>query len=164
MAKQVSAARIKTETPRGMVLSADISAATSLTPTGACEARQLAAKRARLVDIHAESCRGQAESTEVSSYLRRGPTKRASSAARFFMIVALALTLGAFASPQASAQGSRRDDIVFGPTGHPIAAAAITVCQAPAAGTRCAPLATLYTDATLATTAPNPFQADGIGN
>jgi hypothetical protein len=40
MAKQASAARIKTETPRGVVLSADMSAATSLTPCGAYEARQ----------------------------------------------------------------------------------------------------------------------------
>jgi len=80
------------------------------------------------------------------------------------MIVALTLTLSALASPQASAQGSRRDDIVFGPTGHPIAGATITVCQATATSTPCAPLAALYTDATLTTTAPNPFQADGIGN
>ena len=55
MAKQASVARIKTETPRGVVLSADISAATSLTPTGAYEARPRAAKRARLFDTHAES-------------------------------------------------------------------------------------------------------------
>jgi hypothetical protein len=76
----------------------------------------------------------------------------------------LALVLGALASPQASAQGSRRDDIVFGPSGHPITGATITVCQPTATGTPCAPLATLYTDATLTTTSPTPFQADGIGN
>ncbi|MGB7751837.1 MAG: glycosyl hydrolase family 28-related protein, partial [Candidatus Acidiferrales bacterium] len=83
---------------------------------------------------------------------------------RFFTIFALALIMGGLASPQAKAQGSRRDDIVFGPTGHPIAGATVTVCQATATGTPCAPLATLYTDATLTTTSPNPFQADGIGN
>ncbi len=67
-------------------------------------------------------------------------------------------------APSAQAQGSRRDDIVFGPTGHPVANATVTVCAATATGTPCTPLATLYTDATLTTTAANPFQADGIGN
>jgi hypothetical protein len=66
--------------------------------------------------------------------------------------------------PSANAQGTRKDDIVFGPTGHPIANATVTVCAATATGTPCTPLATLYTDATLTTTAANPFQADGIGN
>jgi Pectate lyase superfamily protein len=64
----------------------------------------------------------------------------------------------------AHAQGSRHDDIVFGTTGHPVAGATITVCQPTAAGTPCSPLATLYTDATLTTTSPNPFQTDGLGN
>jgi hypothetical protein len=76
----------------------------------------------------------------------------------------LALTICGFASPQASAQGSRHDGIVFGPSGHPIASATITVCQATATGTPCTPLAALYTDATLTATSPNPFHADGIGN
>ena len=66
-------------------------------------------------------------------------------------------------APSAQAQGSRKDDIVFGPTGHPVANATVTVCAATATGTPCTPLATLYTDATLTTTAANPFQADGIG-
>jgi len=96
--------------------------------------------------------------------IRTHANRRANIAARYFTMVALALTLGVFASPQANAQGSRRDDIVFGPSGHPIAGATITVCQATATGTPCTPLATLYTDATLTTTSPNPFQADGIGN
>jgi hypothetical protein len=61
-------------------------------------------------------------------------------------------------------QGSRHDDIVFGTTGHPVAGATITVCQATATGTPCSPLATIYTSATLATTSPNPFQSDGLGN
>ena len=55
----------------------------------------------------------------------------------------------------AHAQGSRKDDIVFGATGHPVAAATVRVCQATATGTPCAPLAT---------TAANPLQTDGLGN
>jgi Pectate lyase superfamily protein len=96
--------------------------------------------------------------------LQRKSKNDRSAAVRFFTIFALALIMGGLASPQAGAQGSRRDDIVFGPSGHPIAGATITVCQATATGTPCAPIATLYTDATLTTTSPNPFQADGIGN
>jgi hypothetical protein len=68
------------------------------------------------------------------------------------------------AAPSAHAQGSRKDDIVFGPAGHPVAGATIRVCQPSATGTPCSPLATIYTDATLTVTAQNPFQADGIGN
>ncbi len=86
------------------------------------------------------------------------------SSARIFAIVALTLVIAAIAAPSARAQGSRRDDVVFGPSGHPIAGATVRVCQAAATGTPCSPLAALYTDATLTTTSPNPFQADGIGN
>jgi Pectate lyase superfamily protein len=96
--------------------------------------------------------------------LQRKHKNDRSAAVRFFTIFALALIMGGLASPQVSAQGSRRDDVVFGPCGHPIAGATITVCQATATGSPCAPLATLYTDATLTTASPNPFQADGIGN
>jgi len=74
------------------------------------------------------------------------------------------LALLASLAPSASAQGSRKDDIVFGPSGHPIAGATITVCQPTAAGTPCSPLATIYTDATMTVPATNPFQGDGIGN
>ena len=80
-----------------------------------------------------------------------------------FAVAMLALW-AAFAAAVAEAQGSRRDDIVFGPSGHPIAGATITVCTSAATGNPCAPLATIYTDATLTVPAPNPFQADGIGN
>ena len=66
--------------------------------------------------------------------------------------------------PAANAQGSRKDDIVFGPEGHPVGNATVTVCQSTATGTPCSPLATIYTDATLTVPAPNPFQSDGIGN
>jgi hypothetical protein len=96
--------------------------------------------------------------------LQRKHKNDRSAAVRFFTIFALALIMGGLASPQVSAQGSRQDDIVFGPFGHPIAGATITVCQATATGSPCAPLATLCTDATLTTVSPNPLQADGNGN
>ena len=115
--------------------------------------------------------KGSAARRGVGAQLSRGTAKLQrksksdrSAAVRFFTIFALALMMGGLTPPQSSAQGSRRDDVVFGPTGHPIAGATITVCVATATGTPCAPLATLYTDATLTTTSPNPFQADGIGN
>lgn len=74
------------------------------------------------------------------------------------------LALLALLAPVAQAQGSRKDDIVFGPGGHPVAGATVTVCQASATGTPCTPLATIYTDATLTVPAANPLQTDGIGN
>jgi len=80
------------------------------------------------------------------------------------LVMAMCLVSVFLATPSARGQGSRKDDIVFGPSGHPIAGATVTVCVATATGTPCAPLATLYIDATLTVTAPNPFQADGIGN
>ena len=64
----------------------------------------------------------------------------------------------------AHAQGSRKDDIVLGPTGHPVPGATVTVCQATATGTPCSPLAIIYTDATLTVSAANPLQTDGLGN
>jgi Pectate lyase superfamily protein len=67
-------------------------------------------------------------------------------------------------APNVNAQGSRKDDIVFGPSGHPVAGATVTVCLPSATGTPCSPLAALYTDATLSVPAANPFQTDGIGN
>lgn len=79
--------------------------------------------------------------------------------------IALALiTLATLAAPAARAQGSRKDDIVFGPAGHPVSGPTITVCAPTATGTPCSPLAAIYTDATLTVPAPNPFQGDGIGN
>lgn len=81
----------------------------------------------------------------------------------FHLFMALVALLALLATA-ASGQGSRRDDIVFGTTGHPVSGATITVCQPTATGAPCSPLATLYTDATLTTTSPNPFQTDGLGN
>jgi hypothetical protein len=62
------------------------------------------------------------------------------------------------------AQGSRRDDVVFGPSGHPMAGATVTVCTTSATGTPCSPLAQLFTDATLTVPASNPFLSDSLGN
>ena len=75
--------------------------------------------------------------------------------------VAMAFLFECFESPCA---GSRKDDIVFGPSGRPVAGATVRVCQPTASGTPCTPLATVYTDATLTVTAANPFQTDGLGN
>ena len=80
-----------------------------------------------------------------------------------FACLAICALIG-LAANLARAQGSRKDDIVLGPSGHPIAGATVTVCQATATGTPCTPLAAVYTDATLSVSAPNPFQADGLGN
>jgi hypothetical protein len=77
---------------------------------------------------------------------------------------ALLIATASLLAPALAAQGSRKDDIVFGPSGHPVAGATVTVCQATATGTPCSPLATIYTDATLTTPSANPFQTDGIGN
>ena len=89
---------------------------------------------------------------------RRMQARRLLRALLAIFLVSLAIT------GRVAGQGSRKDDIVFGPSGHPVAGATITVCQPTATGTPCSPLATIYTDATLTTTAPNPFQGDGIGN
>jgi hypothetical protein len=66
------------------------------------------------------------------------------------------LALAALA-PAAGAQGSRKDDIVIGTTGHPVSGATVRVCQAGATGTPCSPLAALFTDATMTVPSANPF-------
>jgi len=85
------------------------------------------------------------------------------SGLRFTAAVLLGVLI-MLAASTARAQGSRKDDIVFGSDGHPVAGATITVCVSTATGTPCSPLATLYTDATLTVPAPNPFPSDGLGN
>jgi Pectate lyase superfamily protein len=94
------------------------------------------------------------------------PVARARGGRHHTAVTAVVFCALVFAAvtPQAHAQGSRKDDIVFGPSGHPVANATVQVCQAGATGTPCAPLATIYTDATLTVAAPNPFQTDGLGN
>jgi Pectate lyase superfamily protein len=102
----------------------------------------------------------------LARWTQSAPTARAVAGRRPAAWIAAAFCAVVFAAitPKAHAQGSRRDDIVFGPSGHPVANATIRVCQAGAVGTPCSPLATIYTDATLAVAAPNPFETDGIGN
>ncbi|MGA8142922.1 MAG: glycosyl hydrolase family 28-related protein [Candidatus Acidiferrales bacterium] len=90
--------------------------------------------------------------------------KRNPSVGALICALAVIATTAALESPAAYAQGSRKDDIIFGPSGHPVSGATITVCAATATGTPCAPLATIYTDASLTVPAANPFQSDGIGN
>lgn len=87
-------------------------------------------------------------------------------ARRRSMLLALlvACIVAGLAAPVSHAQGSRKDDIVLGPSGHPVAGATVTVCQSTAIGTPCTPLATIYTDATLTVIAANPLQTDGLGN
>ena len=70
--------------------------------------------------------KGSAARRGVGAQLSRGTAKLQrksksdrSAAVRFFTIFALALMMGGLTPPQSSAQGSRRDDVVFGPTGHP---------------------------------------------
>lgn len=89
---------------------------------------------------------------------------RNSTVRAFVFALAVIAAAAAFAAPSARAQGSRKDDIIFGPSGHPVSGATIRVCTPAATGTPCSPLATIYTDATLTVAAPNPFQSDGIGN
>lgn len=84
--------------------------------------------------------------------------------ARVVVVLFVCGAAATWLAPSALAQGSRKDDIALGPSGHPISGATITICQATATGTPCSPLATIYTDATLTVPAPNPFQGDGIGN
>jgi hypothetical protein len=86
------------------------------------------------------------------------------SARAIFCAATAILAATTFIAPSARAQGSRKDDIVFGPSGHPVSDATIRVCASTATGTPCTPLATIYTDATLTVPASNPFQSDGIGN
>src|SRR5690242_17571063 len=64
----------------------------------------------------------------------------------------------------ASAQGSRKDDVVFNAQGRPMAGAAVRVCTSSAAGQPCSPLALIYSDAALTQALANPLTADGLGN
>lgn len=91
--------------------------------------------------------------------------KRKEIVRRTVIALAVILTSAGLSEPQTAwAQGSRKDDIVFGPSGHPFAGATVRVCQPIATGIPCSPLATIYTDATLTVAAPDPFPSDGIGN
>lgn len=75
------------------------------------------------------------------------------------------LTLFVLFASMAGAQGSRKDDVALGARG-PVSNASVAVCTQPATTTTtpCSTLATLYTDLTLGTPAPNPVTADALGN
>ncbi|MGC1188164.1 MAG: hypothetical protein WA871_12305 [Candidatus Acidiferrales bacterium] len=66
----------------------------------------------------------------------------------------------------AAAQGSRKDDVVFGPTGRPMAGVSVAICTEPATATTapCSPLASLYSDSALTQPLANPLATDGLGN
>jgi hypothetical protein len=85
----------------------------------------------------------------------------------FQALVLTLLVVGAFA-PHARAQGARKDDLVLNAAGQPLGGVNVAVCSATAtigtSTTPCSPLVNIYTDATLTTTAPNPFTTDGLGN
>jgi pectate lyase-like protein len=104
----------------------------------------------------------QTVNPQITDTIRPLPRRTRS---KFTLSIAFAaVVLFAALAPAAKAQGSRKDDIVLGTTGHPVAGATVRVCQATATGTPCSPLATIYTSAAMTVTAPNPFQADGLGN
>jgi hypothetical protein len=84
---------------------------------------------------------------------------------RAAILVALVVIAGAAVSP-AHAQGTRKDDIVLGPRGTPVAGATVAVCTQPATTTTkpCSPLASLFSDSALTQALANPLAADGLGN
>jgi hypothetical protein len=78
----------------------------------------------------------------------------------------LCATLFVATATPAAAQGSRKDDVVFGPTGRPMAGASVAICTEPATTTAapCSPLASLYSDSALTQPLANPLSTDGLGN
>jgi hypothetical protein len=119
-----------------------------------------------IIVIIGEICgNGTGHSSVHKNYSGVADTRRRARARAVWAMLAVSFVLAiAAVAPAARAQGSRHDDIVFGPSGHPVANATVRVCQSGSTGTPCSPLATIYTDATLAVSAPNPFETDGIGN
>jgi hypothetical protein len=73
------------------------------------------------------------------------------------------LSIAALAG-RASAQGSRKDDVVFNAQGRPMAGATVRICTSGATGQPCTPLAQIYSDAALTQALANPLSADGLGN
>src|SRR5580700_121294 len=78
----------------------------------------------------------------------------------------LCATLFVATATPAAAQGSRKDDVVFSPTGRPMAGASVAICTEPATTTAapCSPLASLYSDSALTQPLANPLSTDGLGN
>ena len=67
---------------------------------------------------------------------------------------------------EASAQGSRKDDIVLNSRGLPAAGVNVAVCAQPAntSTTPCSPLANLFSNPQLTQALVNPLTTDGLGN
>ena len=80
------------------------------------------------------------------------------------LIIALVAVVLPAIAPPASAQGSRKDDIVFNSRGVPLAGASVHVCNMPATGLPCSPSAQLYSDPGLTEAIANPTTTDGMGN
>jgi hypothetical protein len=80
--------------------------------------------------------------------------------------IGVVLSCAILCAATAAAQGSRKDDVVFGPTGRPMAGVSVAICTEPATTTTapCSPLATLYSNAALSTPLANPLATDGLGN
>jgi hypothetical protein len=78
----------------------------------------------------------------------------------------LAYACGLLCAPGAHAQGTRKDDIVFGPQGRPVAGASVAICTQPANTTTapCSPLADIFSDPALTQQLANPTKTDGLGN
>jgi hypothetical protein len=80
--------------------------------------------------------------------------------------IAIMLLCAAIFAASAAAQGSRKDDVVFGPRGVPMAGASVAICTEPATTSTapCSPLAALYSDSALTHALANPLSTDGLGN
>jgi len=98
--------------------------------------------------------------------LRTAPLAVRSRAHRAIFCALFCAAICAAAAVPARAQGSRKDDVVFGPTGRPIAGVSVAICTEPATTTSapCSPLAALYSDSALTHTLANPLATDGLGN
>jgi hypothetical protein len=97
--------------------------------------------------------------------LRTAPLAVRSTAIRALFAALICAAICAAAAP-ARAQGSRKDDVVLGPTGRPMAGVSVAICTEPATTTAapCSPLAALYSDSALTHALANPLATDGLGN
>ena len=107
---------------------------------------------------------GKKSATTVIRITSKRPLTSRRWSGRFLRTAVMSLAALTTIAPVSRAQGSRKDDIVFGPSGHPVTGATVRVCVSTATGTPCSPLASVYTDATLTAVSANPFQTDGLGN
>ena len=83
-------------------------------------------------------------------------------------LLCLSFTFTLLFTRSSFAQGARHNDIALGRDGHIAPGASVAVCTSQGVivygNSPCSPLATIYTDATLATPAANPFTADPNGD